>query len=331
MSPRSSRSHCTLVPAASMIASMPYVASAVCAPRDDRERAVLAAFARTRAAVVAEHEVEHAAGAERDLGVAVAHAALADERRLLIAEQARRSAARRAARSPAPTIAGRVDDRRHHRGRGCRAARASSRPSRRGRACLQSGDRGVGGVGHVRAPVVSVHAIHVSTVPKQRSRPRSRSSSWSSSHFSLVADWLGARRSALRRAARGTRRPCGGPASRCPGRPARRSRDPTRWSTRVGSEMPTASTGPAASSAAVRDVEARARHRGRVELARCRRRASRGAARCATSCAKVPSARDDRGADAARADVDDEHAAVGSLTARRASPNGRRAGRACPG
>ena len=48
MSPRSSRSHCTFVPAASITASTPHVIAAAVAPRDDRERAVLVALVERR-------------------------------------------------------------------------------------------------------------------------------------------------------------------------------------------------------------------------------------------------------------------------------------------
>ena len=116
-------------------------------------------------------------------------------------------------------------------------------------------------------PSDSVHATHVSTVPKQRSRPRPRSSSWSSSHCTFVADWFGRDADAVGRAARGTRRSCAGPASRCPGptgSPVARSHTivEPRWL-----EMPTASTGPGGVERGARELEARRRASdGRVEL-----------------------------------------------------------------
>src|SRR4051812_6127652 len=58
----------------------------VVAPGHDRERAGRAPLIE-RGRLLAEYEVEHATGAERDLGVARMHAALADERRLLVAEE----------------------------------------------------------------------------------------------------------------------------------------------------------------------------------------------------------------------------------------------------
>ena len=87
MRPRSSRSHCTFVPGREH--------DRFDAPRRVRRRGATRRSGTCRAVprsvngggVVAEREVEHAAGAERDLGVAVVHAALTDERRLLVAEQ----------------------------------------------------------------------------------------------------------------------------------------------------------------------------------------------------------------------------------------------------
>ena len=110
--------------------------------------------------------------------------------------------------------------------------------------------RGVGAVGDVeRARRDSVHAIHVSTVPKHRSR--ARSGSWvSSSAASLVADWLGASRMpcspASVRQSNTVRRSCQ-PMAGATGSPVARSHTmvEARWLV-----MPTASTGPPAASAA---------------------------------------------------------------------------------
>src|SRR6476646_8988800 len=63
MMPRSSRSHCTLVPADNMMASTPQVAT----PGDDGEGAAPAASVEARS-IGADDDVEHAAGAEGDLG-----------------------------------------------------------------------------------------------------------------------------------------------------------------------------------------------------------------------------------------------------------------------
>ena len=88
MMPRSSRSHSTLVPAESITASTPQVVVAVPAPRHDREAAAVA-LALEPGALLAEVEVEHAAGAEGDLGQPRPHAALADQARLLVADERR--------------------------------------------------------------------------------------------------------------------------------------------------------------------------------------------------------------------------------------------------
>ena len=69
-----------------MIASTPHVAVAVPAPGDDRERAGRPWRSATGRLGPDAH-VEHAAGAERDLGHARPDAALPDERRLLVADQ----------------------------------------------------------------------------------------------------------------------------------------------------------------------------------------------------------------------------------------------------
>ena len=260
-----------------------------------------------------------AAGAERDLGVAAVHAALADERRLLVAERARRSAARRAARSRSPTIA--ASSRRSPAASraGCRA-RSSTRvvPAGRGRASLQPGDRGVGRVGHVHARRSTASTRPTCRRCRSRGRrPRPRSSSWSSSHCTLVADWFGRDAHAVGAQREARRRSCGGPASRARARPARRSRGPTRSSTPRWLEMPTASTGPGGvERGACASVEARRRHHAPRRTPRGRRRGSRGAARARPRARTWPSARDDRGAHAARADVDDEHASRSSSGSR---------------
>ena len=266
MSPRSSRSHCTLVPAASMTASMPHVT------RPSWRHATIGNVPRATALVeraggrVAEHDVEHAAGAERDLGVARAHAALADERRLLVAERARRSAARRAARSP------RRRRRRSRRSVGIIDARDAEHVEHRlVPAATASCDwrpvtRGVGRVGDVhraarqrpRDPRVDGAEAQVAAALGVGAG-RAATAAWSPTGS-------GADAHALARAARGTRRSCGGPASRCPGptgSPVARSHTTVepRWL-----EMPTASTGPAVVRA--RRVRARGtcRPARRVEL-----------------------------------------------------------------
>ena len=165
----------------------------------------------------AEDEVEHPAGAERDLRVA------------------------RRARTPwpssdacwsptSPAIGGapgsavacaddpaRVDDASAASPPGCAATRAVRRPSSVPSAAQQAGDRRRCCASVTcTAPSESVHATHESTVPKHRSRVRS-GSTWSSRYSTLVAETFGREPEARRPAARGTCRSCGGPASRWPG------------------------------------------------------------------------------------------------------------------
>ena len=103
MIPRSSRSHSTLVPAASMIASRPHVSCA--ADAATRRSGTCPPPPRvSNAGPVAEHDVEHPAGAERDLGRPRPHARPARAATPAGRRRARRSAARPAARSPRPTI-----------------------------------------------------------------------------------------------------------------------------------------------------------------------------------------------------------------------------------
>ena len=98
-------------------------------------------------------------------------------------------------------------------------------------------------------PSDSVHASHVSTVPKHRSRERSGSCAFSRA-ASLVADWLGASRMpwspASVRQSNTVRRSCQ-PMAGATGTPVARSHSTVeaRWLV-----MPTASTGPASASVA---------------------------------------------------------------------------------
>ena len=200
--------------------------------------------------------------------------------------------------------AARVDDRRAASRAGCRAA-SSVRASQADGASrdLQAGDRGVRRVGDVdrRRPTASTR----STCRRCRSTghaPRPRSGSWSSSHCSLVADWFGPTRRPSP-AARGTRRPCAGPASRCPGRRVRRSPGPTRPSSRAGSRC-------RRRRRARRLQRGRPRGRGtmsaiarRVELDEPVGRRVGSSSLVVASVASVSNT-----ARSARADVDDEHA-----------------------
>ena len=168
MRPRSSRSHSTFVPAESMTASTPHV---VAPPRRQAtigKRAARAPRVERRAASAPTHEVEHAAGAEGDLGQPGPHAALADERRLLVAGDAadrRRAGRARRPRRPRPTSrrsSGRIDS-------GMRSASSSVGAQPRPSAVQQPGDAGVGRVGDVGGAAATASTrSSVSTVPKQQ-------------------------------------------------------------------------------------------------------------------------------------------------------------------
>ena len=180
----------------------------------------------------ADDEVEHAAGAEGDLGRPRAHAALADERRLLVAGDAARSAVPRAARWPRPA------PRRSRRSwasppAGCAACRASvvsqrvaDGSSRPVTAAL------VGSVTWAR-PSVRFQTIQESTVPTHRSRA-APGVVGVEQVGDLGGRQVGGQAEALGPAARGSRRRCAGPASRGPGRPGCRSRGPRPRSTPAG-------------------------------------------------------------------------------------------------
>ena len=122
---------------------------AVFPPRDDREGAVPAPFGE-RGWGGPEREIEHGAGAERDLGVPVVHAALADERRLLVAENGR-DRGRAGKRGCRRDHAGGVDDRRHQSFGDTELFEGLRFPVGVIARALQSRDGGVGGIGDVRA------------------------------------------------------------------------------------------------------------------------------------------------------------------------------------
>ena len=190
--PRSSRSHSTAVPADSITASMPHVISP---PR--RQATIGKQPPPPRVSNVgrvgADAQVEHAAGAERDLGQA--RGGRSPGRRATPAgrRRSRRSAATRRARTRCADDAGRVDDRRQHRRRDVQRLEDRWRASRCRRRCGSPVTPALVASVTWTSPPLSVHATHVSTVPKHRSRSRS-GSAMSSRKPSLVADALGARR-----------------------------------------------------------------------------------------------------------------------------------------
>ena len=149
---------------------------AIARPQGQRDRCRAGIRLVPRGRTVVGAEVEHPAGAERDLRPAAHHAVLADERRLLIAEDAGDRAVLRAARWPRRT---RRPNRRPSGStdRGMPNASSTSsfqsrpvdepQPARRGR-----GVRLVTDVERpARAPPDRVHAIQLSTVPMQTSAP----------------------------------------------------------------------------------------------------------------------------------------------------------------
>ena len=162
--------------------------------------------------------------------------------------------------------AGGVDDRRHHRGAGRRARRARARPTPDASRFMQAGDRGVGRVGdveravrqrprHPRVDGAEAQVVGASAVVELVEQPL---------HLGGRLVRADAHALAAEREARADRAQVL-PAERGPDRLAGR-RGPTRSVEPRWLEMPTASTGPAASSAArARSRHVRAMQRG-VEL-----------------------------------------------------------------
>ena len=118
------------------------------------------------------------------------HAALTDERRLLVADEGGdRRCTRQRRRLPDDTA--RVDDARQHAPAGCRRVAASRRSSRPASPPQRPVTAALVWSVTWTAPADSVHASHVSTVPKHRSRS-APPATLASSQASLVIDWLGA-------------------------------------------------------------------------------------------------------------------------------------------
>ena len=192
MSPRSSRSHSTLVPADSMIASTPQVTwpSRRHATIGNVPPSPRVSNART---LGADDEVEHPAGAEGDLRHAAAEGSPGRSATPAGRRRCRRSVARRRARWPRrrrPTsrrsvgiIAG---------GMFSNASVLSSQPLPS--PCIRPVTAALVRSVTWRAPPDSVQAIQVSTVPKHRSRLRS------GSYMSSRNAQLRRRRSSARRA-----------------------------------------------------------------------------------------------------------------------------------
>ncbi len=276
----------------------------VALPRDDREAPAATARLERRTGR-ADAEIEHAAGAEGDLRQPRSDAALTDERGLLVAGHAGDRAARRAA------------PRRGRRRRRSRRPSGSTdvgmrRASRIGVVpvgavgAAQPRDRRVGGVGDVhRSATDSVHATHVSTVPKHRSR---RAIGIGHVEEEARAWWptRSERRGGPGPGAPGTCRRCGGPASRRRARRARRWRGPRRWWTPAGwrSRPPTTRCRPP-SMALVGDGQHGGGHRRGIELHEARHRRL-GQHLAMADVLDASLGRHHGGADAARADVDDE-------------------------
>ena len=213
------------------------------------------------------------------LAMPAAHAALADEARLLVADEAgdRRRAVERRGRAD---DAGGVDDRRAARGGDAQRVEqwsSQSAPSPRWSPVTPALVASV----TWSAPSDRCQASHESTVPTHRSRR-----AVGVGHVEEVArPWWPTRwapRGCPRPAAPGRCRRCGGPASRGPGptgSPVARSHTivDARWLV-----MPTASTGPPSASAA-RPPRGRSATIARRRTRPARRRACRAAARGAAT------------------------------------------------
>ena len=217
----------------------------------------------------------------------------------------------------------RVDDRREHAARGCAAPRARRVPARRSSACgAPVTARCVASV-TCSAPSESVHAIQGRRCRTHRSRVRS-GSAVSSSVSTFVARVFGANAQPVARAARGSARSCGGPASRCPGRRARRWRGPTRSVEPRWLVMPTRVDGPAVVERGARERRARRR-----AIAAASNSTSPGAgesgrsgARCSATTRRVARRRPRRAPTTSRRR---RRAAVSAPRSRRSRPGGARA------
>ena len=291
-----------------MTASTPHVIVPVVAPRDDRERAGRARARRTSGRVGAEHEVEHAAGAERDLGVG--RAARSPGRRATPAGR-RASAAIGGAPGERRGLADDAGSSRRSPAasrRGCASASSSVVvPARDGRRASRPVTAALVASVTCTAPFESVHATHVSTVPKHRSRRRPRSASCRAATAPWWPTGSGASRQPCARSARHAptvRRSCQ-PMPGPTGSPVARSQTivEPRWF-----EMPTPSTGPPSASAAAGQCRARRRAIAAASNSTSPSAGESGSSSRSCSCATVASASHDRAAHAARADVDDEDA-----------------------
>ena len=249
---------------------------AVAAPGHDREAAARRPARSNRGRSAAEVQVEHAAGAEGDLGLAGRDAALADAGCDCWSPT---SAAMGGAPSRAVAgaeDAGGVDDGRAGCARGMRSASRtlSSQPLASPRSSPVT--RRVGGVGDVEGalgevpgqPGVDGADAQVAACGRDRPSRGGRRPWWPR---------RSGRGGCRRPGARGTCRRCAGPASRCPGptgSPVARSHTmvDARWLV-----MPTASTGPASASTGRASSRAVGGHDGGVELAPARARATTAA------------------------------------------------------
>ena len=252
------------------------------------------------------HEVEHAAGAEGDLGQAGRDAALADERRLLVADDAGRSAARRASAVASPTGPLESTSGGHGRERGCAALEHGVVPAG-GVGGEQAGDAGVADVGDVDRALgevpddPGVDRADAQVAAARRGRPRRAGGRpWWPTGWGRG----GGPRPASTRQSPTVRRSCQ-PRPGPTGSPVARSHTmvEARWLA-----MPTPSTGPASASAAAGHGEGGVGHRRGVELDEARARGSTAAPRGRCSATTVASGRTTAARTPRRADVDDEDA-----------------------
>ena len=266
ISPRSSRSHSTQVPADSIMASTPQVGRPARCQATIGKVPAGAAAAAGRATRPPVHRSSMPPGPEGRLGQPGPGAALADQRGLLVAGDAadgrgaregRGLARRRRTESTIVAAAWPAGMRRRSSTRSSQSQRCPvRRPARSPRRWWRRSRAGR----TRRRPPASVQATQVSTVPKQSSlgRPRRSGSTSSRMAASLVADALGASRkpSACRvRQVPTVRRSCQ-PMAGATGRPVARSHTTVvaRWLA-----MPTPPTGPPSARAAAGQLERRRR------------------------------------------------------------------------
>ena len=183
------RSHSTLVPADSMIASTPQVTSPPRRPGDDRERAVAGAARRSpdgRSPV-------HTSSMPPVPNVIFARPGARSPGRSATPAGRRRAGDQRRAgqRGGLADGADGVDDARAASPAGCASGRSTCVVPAAGVGVEQPGDRGVGAVGDVQRAVGQRPGHPRVDRAEAQVAARGSGRSWSSSQATLVADWFG--------------------------------------------------------------------------------------------------------------------------------------------